>query len=435
MSQPHFARRLLFPLIPLYRLALAFRELKLLLAPTRRLRYPVVSIGNLSTGGSGKTPLTIALARALLRRGIRVDVLSRGYGRQSQWVDRVDEYGIAEDFGDEPLLIARVTGVPVYVSPQRYDAGLLAEADAKAEADARQLASQLEPNAPEPSTPQSKETERNGEKPSAKTEPSSQTEPSAKTEPTLAPVKPDGPALSDGVQPAESSGELAPEVSPAEISPAETPSSAKEHDKATPLRHVHLLDDGFQHRQLARDVNILLLNQRDWQDWLLPAGNLREPIEAISRADVLALPANEPELEVALHLCGWNRPVWRIFRSLEIPEVNGPVAAFCGIAHPDQFFEGLEGAGLKVVLRLDFPDHYTYTVSVLEELIAEARKMNVSAVITTEKDLVRMGNLALIFPKSMPLTTARLRIKIEEQQDAIDWLVRKLAPGPPHPPL
>jgi tetraacyldisaccharide-1-P 4'-kinase len=429
MSQPHFARCLLLPLVPLYRLALFLHELKLLAAPARRLRFPVVSIGNLSTGGSGKTPLTIALARALLRRGIRVDVLSRGYGRQSQWVDRVDEYGIAEDFGDEPLLIARVTGVPVYVSPQRYDAGLLAEADAKAEADARQLASQQEPDVSEPSTQPSKEADTKAEKPSA------QTEPPAQTEPTLASVKPEVPVLTVDLEPAESSGELVPEAASEEKSPAETSSSAAEQCEAEPPLYVHLLDDGFQHRQLARDVNILLLNQRDWQDWLLPAGNLREPIEAISRADVLAIPANEPELEVALQLCGWDRPVWRIFRSLEIPEINGPVAAFCGIAHSDQFFEGLEDAGLEVALRLAFPDHYTYTESVLEELIAKASNMSIAAVITTEKDLVRMGNLALIFPKSMPLTTARLRIKIEEQRSAIDWLVKRLASSPPYPPL
>ena len=417
MSQPHFVRRLLFPLNPLYRLALTFHELRLLAVPVRRLRYPVVSIGNLSTGGSGKTPLTIALASALQWRGIRVDVLSRGYGRQSQGIDRVDEHGTAEEFGDEPLMITRVTGVPVYVSPQRYDAGLLAEADAKAE-DARQLTSKPkprvpEPNVSEPSTPQTKEADTNNEKPSAQ------------TEPTLASVKPEIPVLTVGVEPEKSAGELAPVAAHADKSPA----------VSTPPLHVHLLDDGFQHRQLARDVNILLLNQRDWQDWVLPAGNLREPIEAISRADVLAIPANEPELEVALHFWGWDRPVWRISRSLEVPEVNGPVAAFCGIAHPDQFFEGLEDAGLEVALRLAFPDHYTYTVTVLEELIAQAREMNVAAVITTEKDLVRMGSLALLFPKSMPLTTARLHIKIEDQNAAIDWLVKRLAPSSPHPPL
>ena len=429
MSQSFSARRLLFPLIPLYRLALALSQFLLLVAPPRRLRFPVVSIGNLSTGGSGKTPLTIALARALLRRGLRVDVLSRGYGRQSQWVNRVEENGSAEDFGDEPLLIALVTGVPVYVAPQRYDAGLLAEADAKAEAEAGQLVLQQEPNTPNPAETQSEEADRIGEQPPA------QTEPSALTEKSLAPIESELPGLNAGVEPAESSGESVPEATSAEITPAETTSLPEEQKEAASPLHVHLLDDGFQHRQLDRNINILLLNQRDWQDWLLPAGNLREPVEAISRADVLALPANEPELEVALRLWGWNGPVWRLFRSLEVPAINGPVAAFCGIAHPDQFFEGLKDIGLELALRLSFPDHFTYTVSILEELIAEARKMNATAVITTEKDLVRMGNLAYIFPKSMPLTTARLRIKIEDQAAAIDWLINRLAPGPSHPPL
>ena len=323
MNQPSSARRLLLPLVPLYRLALASRELRLLLEPARRLRFPVVSIGNLSTGGAGKTPLAIALAPALSARGLRVDVLSRGYGRQSKLAARVLPGGSAEDFGDEPLLIARETGVPVYVALRRYDAGALAEAEALA-----------------------------------------------------------------------GSGQ-----------------------------GVHLLDDGFQHRQLARDVDILLLNQRDWQDWLLPAGNLREPLEAIRRADVLAIPANEPELEAALRVWGWTGPVWRLHRAMEIPPVSSPVAAFCGIARPEQFFAGLEDAGLEVTLRLAFPDHFTYTRRVLEELLTNAREKEVSAIITTEKDLVRLGNLASIFPKSMPLATARLRIKIENQAEAIDCLV------------
>jgi tetraacyldisaccharide 4'-kinase len=108
---------------------------------------------------------------------------------------------------------------------------------------------------------------------------------------------------------------------------------------------------------------------------------------------------------------------------MDIPPVSGPVAAFCGIARPDQFFAGLEDAGLKVALKLAFPDHFTYTRRVLEELIADAREKEVTAIITTEKDLVRLGNLASIFPKSMPLATVRLRIKIENQAEAIDWLV------------
>ena len=92
--------------------------------------WPVVSIGNLSTGGAGKTPLTIALAKLLTARGFQVDVLSRGYGRRSALSLAVNPNGTTEDFGDEPLLIARAAGVPVFVGAQRYEAGLLAEASA-----------------------------------------------------------------------------------------------------------------------------------------------------------------------------------------------------------------------------------------------------------------------------------------------------------------
>jgi tetraacyldisaccharide 4'-kinase len=320
--------------MPLYAAGLALRNRRIESGwePVRRLRCPVVSIGNLSTGGSGKTPLTIELAKALKLRGQRVDVLSRGYGRQSKMAARVRPDGVAEDFGDEPLLIARETGVPVYVAPQRYDAGMLAEANANRAAGEKQL----------------------------------------------------------------------------------------------PI--VHLLDDGFQHRQLARDLNILLLDRQDWQDCLLPAGNLREPLKAAWRAGVIAIPGNDLELEDELRVWGWQKPVWRLRRTMEDLAVNGPVATFCGIARPEQFFAGLEAAGVKLAFRRAFPDHFTYTRAVLENLLTEARKTGAKALITTEKDLVRMGKLALIFPDSMPLVATRLRIEIEEQDSALEWLIEQLAP-------
>jgi len=109
MSRPFSSRKLLAPLTPAYRLAVWLRAMRLKAGfePVRHLRFPVVSIGNLSTGGTGKTPLTIALAQALKKRGFHVDVFSRGYGREGKDAARVDPGGSAEQFGDEPLLIAR----------------------------------------------------------------------------------------------------------------------------------------------------------------------------------------------------------------------------------------------------------------------------------------------------------------------------------------
>ncbi|MGA2672385.1 MAG: tetraacyldisaccharide 4'-kinase [Terracidiphilus sp.] len=337
MKQPFSPRKLLLPLVPVYRMALLLRELRLgtRLEPVRRLRFPVVSIGNLSTGGAGKTPLTIALAQTLERRGLRVDVLSRGYGRRGKSPARVLPDGTAEEFGDEPLLIARETGVPVYVAGQRFEAGVLAEAERSADS-------------------------RVG---------------------------------------------------------------------------LHLLDDGFQHRQLHRDVDILLMNRQDWQDGLLPAGNRREPLQAARRAGVIAIPAKDVELEAELRAWGFDGPVWRLERTMEVPAVAGSVAAFCGIARPEQFFAGLEAAGLHIAARFAFPDHHHFTAADLDRMVGASRKAGAAAIITTEKDQVRLGKLPAAFPESLPLKTARLRVEIKREDEAIDWLVDRLRPAPAQPPL
>jgi tetraacyldisaccharide 4'-kinase len=327
----------LAPLTPLYAAGQALRNLRLGTGfkSARRLRRPVVSIGNLSTGGAGKTPLTISLAKALTARGLQIDVLSRGYGRQSKLPARVIPSGSAEAFGDEPLLIARETGVPVYVAAQRYQAGLMAEAD----------------------FPDSK------------------------------------------------------------------------------AHAVHLLDDGFQHRQLHRDIDILLLNREDWDDRLLPAGNLREPLVSARRASVIAIPSDDPALAAELQSWGWQGPIWRLNRAMEALTVSGPAVAFCGIARPDQFFAGLRAAGLNLSAQIAFPDHRRYTPTDLKRLTATADDKASAALITTEKDLVRLGNLARTFPKNLSLQSVRLTTEIENESAAIDWLIGRLCPTSPHPPL
>jgi tetraacyldisaccharide 4'-kinase len=327
-------RRWLTPLVPLYAAAVALRNRRFDQgsAPVGRLHGAVISIGNLSTGGSGKTPLTIALAEALTARGILVDILSRGYGRQSSEAARVDPAGAAADFGDEPLLIARETGLPVYVAPQRYQAGLLAEADAG-------------------------------------------------------------------------------------------------RDDRPPL--VHLLDDGFQHRQLHRDIDIVLLDHSDWRDRLLPAGNLREPLRSLNRATILAIPADEPNLESELRAWGWQGPIWRFDRIMEIPPVPGPVLAFCGIARPDQFFAGLQAAGVTVADRRTFPDHHRYTAADLIGLLSATRAANAGVLFTTEKDQIRLNPHVISLSPSTPILSARLRTEIQNRNAAIDWLIARLRPQPP----
>jgi tetraacyldisaccharide 4'-kinase len=189
---------------------------------------------------------------------------------------------------------------------------------------------------------------------------------------------------------------------------------------------IHLLDDGFQHRQLARDVDILLLNREDWKDSLLPAGNLREPLEAIRRATIVVIPAEDSDLESELKAWGYEGQVWRLQRKMEVPAVDGPVSAFCGIARPDQFFAGLESAGMQLVARAAFPDHHPYTASDVEGLLAKASTAGAEAFVTTEKDLVRLGKLVTLFHESLPPKTARLTIEIDRADQALEWLMKSL---------
>ncbi|MGO9339626.1 MAG: tetraacyldisaccharide 4'-kinase [Terracidiphilus sp.] len=341
MSSSSSRRALLLPLVPVYSLGLWLRERRLgtRAEPVQRLRWAVVSIGNLSAGGAGKTPLVIALAKALMGLDLRVDVLSRGYRRKGHVATLVKTGGSVEEFGDEPLLIARQAGVPVYVADLRYNAGKLAEGDATAIA-----------------------------------------------------------VLGEEPKPV-----------------------------------VHLLDDGFQHRQLHRDVDVVLLDRQDWTDWLLPAGNLREPVRAIHRASIVAIPADDPQLEEDLRSWGWQGPVWRLHRRMEVPAIDGPVAAFCGIARPQQFFDGLEAGGLQVAVRKAFPDHHCFTAKDLEGLTKAALSASASALVTTEKDLVRLGGMSSRFGDSLPLNAAALRVEIEDEDQAVEGLIERLKLSMPIP--
>jgi tetraacyldisaccharide 4'-kinase len=131
-------------------------------------------------------------------------------------------------------------------------------------------------------------------------------------------------------------------------------------------------------------------------------------------------------LEAALRAWGFEGPVWRLRRTMVVPSVDGPVAAFCGIARPEQFFAGLEALGLQLAARYAFPDHHRYTPANLQQLVVSARDAGATAFITTEKDQVRLARLAATFHESLPIKTAGLRIEIEHEYEVIEWLVDKL---------
>jgi tetraacyldisaccharide 4'-kinase len=283
---------------------------------SRRLEQPVVSVGNLSVGGSGKTPFVIALGELLKARGIRFDVLSRGYGRKTRGVLVVDPDGNAAEFGDEPLLIARRLGVPVVVGESRCAAGRLAE---------RKFQSQL-----------------------------------------------------------------------------------------------HVLDDGFQHRSLARDFDIVLMSERDFGDRMLPSGRLREPLSSLARADAVVLPRGLAVHHPALR----EKPVWRIGRELALPNLPAAPVVFCGIARPEQFFAQVRAAGITPAAEIEFRDHYSYDRSDVERLLAMRVKLSAGGFLTTEKDAVNLGSLQADLK---PFAIAALSLTLDHPTDVVDAILAGIA--------
>jgi tetraacyldisaccharide 4'-kinase len=160
---------------------------------------------------------------------------------------------------------------------------------------------------------------------------------------------------------------------------------------------------------------------------------MREPLSALQRATVLAIPAGDEDMEQYLRqpvrthgrseAPRWSGPLWRLRRSMLVPKIAGPVLAFCGIARPEQFFAGLEAAGVRVAGRRAFGDHYRYTAADLGRLATQAKAVGAGALLTTEKDAVRLAGLQA----PVPLLTAGLRTEIEDEAAALERLTERIA--------
>jgi len=249
----------------------------------KRLAGPVVSVGNLSMGGAGKTPFVLLLGELLKQRGVKFDVLSRGYGRKTRGVFLVDPGGSACDFGDEPLLIARKLSVPVVVGEDRFEAGQFAE-------------------------------------------------------------------IRFGPQ-------------------------------------LHLLDDGFQHRNLARDFDIVLTTPDDARDRLLPAGRLREPLTALKRSDAVVLTSGA----AADGLPVSGKLIWRVRRGIITKNPPSRPVVFCGIARPKNFLLQLRTAGVEPAAEAFYRDHHVYTDQDIHDLLQLREKSEADGFVTTEKDAINLG--------------------------------------------
>ena len=284
--------------------------------PSRRLQGPVVSVGNVSAGGSGKTPFVMLLGELLKSRGVSFDVLSRGYGRQSRGVLLVDPAGLPQQFGDEPLLIARRLQVPVIVGEDRYEAGRFAES---------KFGSQL-----------------------------------------------------------------------------------------------HLLDDGFQHRALARDFDIVLVTPQDASDHLLPAGRLREPLNSLQRADAIVLASGASAESFPLG----GKLVWRVKRGI-LPQAMSPrPIVFCAIARPQNFLLQLRAANIEPTAQAFYRDHHAYTEKDIRELLDLKQRSEAGGFVTTEKDAVNLGPYLSALE---PLSVVPVRMELADAPNAVDTVLRKIA--------
>jgi tetraacyldisaccharide 4'-kinase len=178
---------------------------------------------------------------------------------------------------------------------------------------------------------------------------------------------------------------------------------------------LHLLDDGFQHRQLARDMDILVVRSSDFRQALLPAGRLREPLSALRRASVLVLRAEEEHLLDEFRRMGLAAAIWIQHRTLAVEPVAGAIA-FCGIAKPQEFFSDLRAAGIDSLAAAAWPDHHPYDHKDIDRLVDLAKKYGAHAFVTTEKDAVRITpDQRARLEELAPLKTARLEVRLEEE--------------------
>ena len=296
----------------------------------RRLRHPVISIGNLAVGGRGKTPVAATVARMLLEMGERPAILSRGYGRARKTRDVVvvrdaDQVRAELDVsGDEPMMLARqLPGAVVLTCPDRYRAGRLAETELGAT--------------------------------------------------------------------------------------------------------VHVLDDGFQHLKLDRDIDLLLLGREDIERPLtLPAGRLREPLDTIVVADAV-LTRDE---EVVVETTGLDLPIYRlrqqtpIDRGTTVAASGGTaVLALAGIASPQRFFDDLDAAGWDVADTMAFRDHHRYDREDLVFIAETAGAAGAELVVTTEKDFVRLLPLQ---PWPVPIDFVAIDLVPEPFDKFRQWIAAEL---------
>ncbi len=302
------------------------------LFPARKLNCRVISVGNLTLGGTGKTPFVIMIAETLRGNGKKPAILSRGYGGRSQEKVNVVCDGkkilmSPEMAGDEPVMMAqRLQNIPILTGPDRYLTGRY----------------------------------------------------------------------------------------------------AIDHFAIDTL----VLDDGFQHLALQRDLDILLCDHKRpfGNGNLFPAGELREPAKEAKRADKICVTrysgkGKTPELDklfpggLQTMKSSMRLDALISLKNGDLREVssirNKPIAAFCGIANPEDFHRILEESSANIVHYYAFPDHYEYTHAVLRAFEKKAIAAGAEMIIVTEKDAVKIS----AEPFTLPVYKVFLELEILEGRE------------------
>lgn len=333
---------LLLPISLCYGVGVLIRNLLYALGwlPARTLPTTVVSVGNLTVGGTGKTPTAIWLAQALGKLGYRVAILSRGYkGSAKEPVifapglelsSSVGEDGDVSAAGDEPVMMARIFGLRVGVGAKRHDVGTRMVREAEVD--------------------------------------------------------------------------------------------------------VFVLDDGFQHRQLKRDMDLLLLGT-DWNGWLLPAGPFREPRKSLRRAALYLVTGAKERWEPLLA----GRPEESIFfgslqpRGLLTREAGqwkeyplgllgrSRILAVSAIADPASFYRMIHDLEGEIVDTLEFPDHYSYSARDWQRINRAGQ--NADLIITTEKDILKLVRFPFAREKLLAL---RVGMVVEDGEDLVRAVEEKI---------
>jgi tetraacyldisaccharide 4'-kinase len=309
---------------------------KIKLVKSKALNAKVISVGNLTTGGTGKTTVVLYLAEQLKEKGKKVAILTRGYKRKNKtfaWLsgEEIEEKNW-EDFGDEPLLLAqKLKTVPVLVQKNRYQSGAFALKNFNSE--------------------------------------------------------------------------------------------------------YLLLDDGFQHWQLKRDLDILVIDCSSdlIQEKIFPLGNLREPISNLKRANLIILNQNTPgeveKTKESIKFLNPKAPIittiyevdsvseWPSGQRLNLENLKGKKAiSFCGIGNPGSFASSLKELDFEVIESIEFSDHYIYSEKDLKKIEKRSIQLEADFAITTEKDEVRLLKIKIKFP----IYILKIKLKIVENIEELE---------------